>query len=628
MSITLNYLLAIADLMEYRKTEITIPVYLADSVRTPAEGEDVFTYDSMQFHTAVGTFLVPKAVATKEHFNRFCDILEISVRTGISSEAFIRQVQVFAPDVNKDRLRDLYGHLVDLHHRGLNGLWARLLKNNFAPLVVGQFDYIVGNPPWVNWENLPEMYRKESLQLWHRYGLMPPRGMAAMMGSSKMDIAMLMTYVVADLLLKPGGQIGFVITQTVFKTAGAGQSFRRFSIPKVHSKPVPLRVVHVDDMVALKPFEGASNRTAVVILVKGKPTRYPVSYTLWLKNLKRGARFTYDSDLDEVIRATQCVQLIAEPVDPGDPTSPWLTARPKVVKAIRKVLGLSDYTAHEGANTGGANGVYWVEVVYERPDGRMVVRNLVEEAKIKVDDVTEAIEPDLLYPLLRGRDVRRWHAEASAQILVPKYPGSREKAISEREMQIKYPATYGYLMRFRSNLLQRKDAVLRRALKAGAPFYAIGAVGDYTFAPWKVVWREVANTVEAAVVGPHDGKATIPAHTLIFVACTSKEEAYYLCAALNSTPVRMGVYAYIALHPDTHILDYFRIPRFNAADPVHGKLVELSWEAHRLAGGEDGEALREIESEIDRSAAELWGLTPGELREIQQNLAELQRAEG
>jgi methylase of polypeptide subunit release factors len=41
----------------------------------------------------------------------------------------------------------------------MNGLWARLLKNNFAPLTVGQFDYIVGNPPWVNWEHLPDGYR-------------------------------------------------------------------------------------------------------------------------------------------------------------------------------------------------------------------------------------------------------------------------------------------------------------------------------------------------------------------------------------------------------------------------------------------------------------------------------------
>jgi hypothetical protein len=38
-----NYLLAIADLLEHRKGEVTIPVYLADSVRMPTMGENLMT---------------------------------------------------------------------------------------------------------------------------------------------------------------------------------------------------------------------------------------------------------------------------------------------------------------------------------------------------------------------------------------------------------------------------------------------------------------------------------------------------------------------------------------------------------------------------------------------------------
>jgi hypothetical protein len=165
-------------------------------------------------------------------------------------------------------------------------------------------------------------------------------------------------------------------------------------------------------------------------------------------------RFTYDSTLDEVQAATQRLHFDAEPVDPQDPTSPWLTARPKALKAIRKVLGKSDYEAHEGVNTGGANAVYWVEKVLERPDGLVVVRNLVEGAKIKVDEVTEPIEPDLLYPLLRGRDVQRWRAEPSALILMVQDPVKR-RGIDEKELQMRCPRTYGYLKRFEPVLRQR-----------------------------------------------------------------------------------------------------------------------------------------------------------------------------
>jgi hypothetical protein len=51
-----NYLLAIADLLEHRRGEVTIPVYLADSVRTPAMGETLQTAGAYEFPTAIGTF--------------------------------------------------------------------------------------------------------------------------------------------------------------------------------------------------------------------------------------------------------------------------------------------------------------------------------------------------------------------------------------------------------------------------------------------------------------------------------------------------------------------------------------------------------------------------------------------
>jgi len=88
-----NYLLMIADLLEYRKGEVTIPVYLADSVRTPAAGQTLFTAGAYEFPTAVGTFLIPAVLCTKERFDKFCNILEESVRAQISPDAFVSRVE-------------------------------------------------------------------------------------------------------------------------------------------------------------------------------------------------------------------------------------------------------------------------------------------------------------------------------------------------------------------------------------------------------------------------------------------------------------------------------------------------------------------------------------------------------
>ncbi len=625
-----NHLLAIADLLPYRKSEITIPVYLADSVRTPAIGETLLTAGAYEFPTAVGTFLVPTVLCTKERFDKFCNILEESVRAQISPDAFVSRIEKELAltewqQRDADLAREVYERILKLHRQGMNGLWARLLKNNFAPITVGQFDYIVGNPPWVNWEHLPDGYRDRTKDLWIRYQLAGTfKGGRPRLGAVKVDISALMTYTVMERLLKPGGRLGFVITQSLFKTAGAGAGFRRFLLPSQNGQPCPVRVLHVDDMVSLQPFEGASNRTAVMVLEKGKPTAYPVPYTVWRK--VKGARFTYDSTLEEVTEATVRLNFVAEPVDSSDPTSPWLTARPKAIKAVRKVLGKSDYKAHEGVNSGGANAVYWVDIVNERPDGLVVVRNITEGAKVKVNEVTEPIEPDLLYPLLRGRDVQRWKAEPSAWMIVPQDPGDPTRAYPETRLQQDYPRTYGYLKRFEKELRNR-SGYKQILCKREPEFYGVMDIGTYTFAPWKVVWREVSHTLDAAVAAPFDDKPTVPDHTLVLIDCAGKEEAHYICAALNSGPARLGVQAYIVLHPDPHILEHIRIPRFDPKNPVHRRLAELSMQAHEAAKKGDVRRLRQIEEAVDKAAARLWGLTDAELQEIRRSLVELQGAE-
>jgi hypothetical protein len=631
-----NYLLAIADLLPHRKGEITIPVYLADSVQTPASGETLFTAHTIRFETAAGTFHIPRTVCQPGSFDRFCNLLEESIIQHLSPPAFVARLTKQLPDLpwtpaDTETIQTTYHHLQKLHEEGKDGIWARLLKNLFAPLTIGQFDYIVGNPPWINWEHLPDGYRQSIKPVWERYGLFPHGGMDTILGKGKKDISMLMTFTVMDGLLRAGGKLGFIITQSVFKTAGSGQGFRRFRIPQSNNQFVPLKVLHVDDMVALQPFEGASNRTAVMVLKKGEPTTYPVPYTLWRK--KKGVRFTYDSSLAEVLSATVRLNFAAEPVDPNDPTSAWLTAHPHALMAIYKVRGKSDYKAHAGAYTGGANAVYWVEIIDRRPDGLVLVRNLTQGAKVQVPEVVEAVESDLLYPLLRGRDVQRWKAEPSAWLLITALDREKRRRQSPKNgCRTDYPRTYGYLKRFEEVLRKRRSRGISDMVRKGAPFYSMFAVGPYTFAPWKVVWTRIAK-IEAAVVGSHlmpylnQPKPIVPQETITLVECAGEDEAHYICALVNSSPFQFAATSYSQEGGKSmgsmHILEHIRIPRFDPGNLVHIRLAELSKEAHGAAARGDAQGLRAIEAEIDQQAAEVWGLSAEELRAVQESLMEL-----
>lgn len=464
------------------------------------------------------------------------------------------------------------------------------------------FDYVIGNPPWVNWQDLAEPYRRETMPLWEQYGLFPKRQTAiqTILGAAKYDLSMLMTYVAADRYLRTNGKLGFIVSQALFKTAAAGQGFRRFQLPD----GTPLGVHRVEDFVKLRPFDFTANRTAMLILEKGRETEYPVAYRYHSPGQQR------------------CWS--ARPI--SDPTSPWMAARPATLAAIQRILGRSEYRAREGANTGGANAVFWVELQASSPI-RVTVRNFIEGARKAVPRVRTTMERDLLFPLLRGQNVARWRAIPEQSILITHRPGMKLRAIPEAEMKSTFPGVFSYVRRFET--LLRERPAYKRYFKAIAPFYSLFNIGEYTFAPWKVVWREQALPFRAAVVGPAEDKVVIPDHKLMMVVAESESEAHYLCGALNSLPVSAAVAAYtIETQISTHVLQHIRVPRFSREDPIHRHLASASGKAHGAMRNSDREQLRRAEAAIDRWAARLWDLEERDIEEMREFLREFGLPDG
>jgi SAM-dependent methyltransferase len=628
-----NYIIALGDLLKEAKRlspdGIDIPVYQCDSILTPSQGTEIFTSGLFPLKTTVGVFEVPEAFATKERMEALANELDDCVESGVGEEAFLKRleqsVDIYSTELEKVKpaLLKLYSELRELHKQGLNGVWARIIKNYFAPLFQGTFDYVVGNPPWVNWEHLPDEYRRSSMRLWKEYGLFPKRekGMQTILGAAKYDISMLMTYVAIDRYLQMNGKLGFVLSQSLFKTSGAGQGFRRFLLPD----NVPFRPVAVEDMVELKPFEGAANRTSVAVFLKGKKTRYPVPYQYWKKKSKgRGSAIGFDTPYENVTKEEITFQAWhAQPVDRSDRASAWITARRRALGSLHKVLGKSFYTGRAGTYTCGANAVFWLEILGERPGDLLIVSNYIEGAKKKVPRVQTVVEKDLIFPLLRGADVSRWHASPSINILLTHEEGKRLKAIPETEMQSDYPETYCYLVRLKDFLAKR--AAYKRYFRSDAPFYSIFNIGDYTFARWKVVWRYIATGMVCSVVGPtREEDPVIPDCKLMLCAAKSSNEAYYLAAVLNSAPASLIVKAYtVSTQISTHVLDYVGVPEFAMGNTVHRELAQLSRSAHEAADRDDCIRLRQLEHAIDQCAAQIWGLSEAELTEIKQSLEEM-----
>ncbi|MEW6229603.1 MAG: N-6 DNA methylase, partial [Bacillota bacterium] len=84
-----NYLLALGDLLKYRKGDIDIPVYQADSILTPVRGNDLYDGNVYPLKTSVGVFRIPAVFASRERMDILANVLDESVEVRIGEEAFL-----------------------------------------------------------------------------------------------------------------------------------------------------------------------------------------------------------------------------------------------------------------------------------------------------------------------------------------------------------------------------------------------------------------------------------------------------------------------------------------------------------------------------------------------------------
>jgi hypothetical protein len=606
-----NYLFALGNIAE-EMAYLEIPVYLADSVLWPKRAKQLaFNFEGgevVHVGTSARDFHVPSIWVNDGGFlmKRAAPLVEEMVRSGYTAEEALARLRreglVFPP--HDETVRRFYDEILGLEQDGRNGIWARFLKNAFAPMIAGKFDFVVGNPPWIRWAYLSEDYRQATLDLWRDYGLFSLKGHAARLGGGEKDFSMLFTYSAIDNYLADKGKLAFLITQEVFKSKGAGEGFRRFRI----GDRSDFRVLQAADLVQVQPFEGAANKTAMIIAKKGETQKYPVPYTVYRRR-KGVGKIATDTPLSTVRALLKKEQLIATPM--ANDLGSWQTVPPRQ-KGLLKLAGHNAYKARLGARVE-PYGVFWLAVEEVTSDGYLVVHNLADRGKREVPTVQESIESALVHPAVSGADIERWHAQPGVYVLMPQDPQQREP-YPESLMKQRWPRTYAYLTRFRDVLLSRGSKTVREFAERTA-FYAMYGIGPYTVASYRVVWKRMAADLTAAVLSqaqtPFGYKTAIATDTTSLFATENEEEAHYLCAILNSTPVREFVKSYSSAGRGfgaPSVMEPIGIPQFDAKDATHGRLAALSRELHEAAA--EGEALKlpRREKQVDAAVRRMFGL--------------------
>ncbi len=438
------------------------------------------------------------------------------------------------------------------------------------------FDLIIGNPPWVNWEYLPEQYKKQTQHLWKEYKLFSAKGIH--LSFSKEDISTLITYIVIDKLLKDKGFIGFVLKQSIFKSAQNGVNFRNFKIKDSYN----IKVIKVDDFSAINVFNNTTNATSVFYAQKNCSTIYPVPYYLWKKrNGTNKNSFNPYSSLGNVIPEIDVEIQSAMPSVEKQYNSLWITSPIEKLKAMKKYLGQNNYKARTGVFTGGANGVYWINILKNKDTNVINITNIVERAKRTVKKVHSDIEPTYIYPMLKGRNINRWNITYDSYIICPHSITTKMWPIPQYILKKQAPLTYKYLYYFKKDLDSRKGFAGWEKNIQNQEFHSILRIGEYTFSKYKVVWRYIASEFICAVVSSVQDKYLgekniLPNEKVMYVSFNNEDEAYFLCGILSSKQICECVKSY--MNPTSisaHILDKLNIPDYDKNNKLHYEIAKI-----------------------------------------------------
>jgi hypothetical protein len=563
---------------------LRLPIYLADAIN-PVDLVGAAFEHSLQTEKGLFRFTVPKALVIHADFFAFFTRLRELVEAGQNS------AQIFST-LNKEQaaaqmsvgeqtqFQQTIDSLVRLHEEGWDGIWCSILANRFAAGAMPAADFVCGNPPWVKWSHLPPDYasfiKTRCLQL----GVFSED---KWVGGIESDISTVVTYVAAERWLKHGGTLAFLITGTVFANESS-QGFRRFEITRLK---LPMAVSRVEDFGEVAPFDGVSNHPTLLIFRTGSPTRYPVTYRWWTPaGAARQPKRSYASAEEFVLEAKKFDDLAA-PV-PGTDAGPWLKGTRTQHQVWQHVFALRthDYVARKGITTD-ANGIFFVRVLEsDKASGLSEIENDPTLGKREnIATVKRNVETEHLFPLLRGRGVSAFKANVDPDYaaLVPQRGMQGNPALPSE-----FPATYRFLKRFKNILEQRSS--FRRFQKNQA-WWSLWSTGSYSFARYKVAWREMsggrfAAAIVAPVRDPQLGtKLVVLDHKLYFVPCRNLKEAAFLTALLNAPVISEAISAYAAqLSLGVSVVEYLALPQFDSKNSTHRKLITLALRLTKKVG--------------------------------------------
>jgi len=408
---------------------------------------------------------------------------------------------------------------------------------------------VIGNPPWVSWKSMTKEYQKLTGEEWRSYDIFKKNITRKTLGACNDDLSSYFVYFSIDKFLKNQGLLKYVINLSLFKSNLAGREFRKFNIQKNNT---PFKVERIYDLSNYKVFPGITNSYCVFDAVKGKKTIFPIPYLL-----------IYGKKGKEV---EKIVETSARPVNNQDNGA--LITINRNGQQFDSIEGVCEYKARAGVCTW-LNSVYWIRKI-EDSDKLALISNLGACGKKKVQEIEKKVEKDLIFRLLRARNLNDFNPVIENYIIVPQQKNDMSKPIKEEEMKLKYKNTFNFFKSFKDELLERSGY---KKFLTGKPFYGLYNIGPYTKAPIKLGWQFVSKKFRVFLI--NNAKDIIPDLNVMFIPLENIDEAYYLHALLNSEYAAKKIESSSNWTFPSGSIQKIYLEKYNQKDKLHKKISGL-----------------------------------------------------
>lgn len=583
-----NYFINIAGLISDQE-ELEIPIYLGDSSYVPRKIEyDGISCLEYTINTLVAPIhiLVPSSMVKDPiAFSKAMTDIEVFVRSLDEKSIYDRlasliPVEELTPRI-QEQVHKLADTLVDLERKHWDGIWARIITNFLTTVNLGKFDIIVGNPPWVDWKNLPSGYRDRIKSLCISRNLFSGDRVT---GGINLNICALISNVVSENWLADNGVLGFLMPEPlIFQPSYEG--FRNLYL----ADGTRLYIKKLTNWTkAGHPFKPVTQKFLTFYLSKEEVNYKDGIDVEWfiLKDDK-----DYDSyeviDLDEYFdkRIT-----IAATCHESKNVFSYVDSR-KQLNDFMSIAGQCSYLGREGIE------FYPQEMMIFSVSGLpstktcTSLKNIqVKKSKYHVPQGIELLETEFLHPLIKGVDIFPFHIEESGLIVPFPYDDRDNRLpIEMNELARSAPKLAAFYQKYK-DLILAQTPYNERIIGRKGEFYALARVGAYSFAENYVVFRDNTKWGAAVVTTidtPWGGKKRplFQNHAVSICEGTdghfiTYDEAHFICGIMN-TPVACD---YVLKSSDSRsfpIRPRIFIPQYDETNMIHKNISDLSKEAHQ-----------------------------------------------